>query len=80
MSILIVISFRLEQQAWFRVCDIPMVPITFRFIIRLTDVITDRLHLHEISRQLCRDNHQHPKPFQDIYIEFLMGNMILAPR
>ena len=35
-SILIVISFRLEQQAWFRVCVVPMVPITFRFIIPLT--------------------------------------------
>ena len=35
-SIFLVISFRLEQQAWFRVCVIPLVPITFRFIIPLT--------------------------------------------
>ena len=35
-SIIIVISFRLEQQAWFRVCVVPLVPITFRFIIPLT--------------------------------------------
>ena len=35
-SILIVISFRLEQQAWFRVCVVPLVPITFHFIITLT--------------------------------------------
>ena len=32
----LVISFRLEQQAWFQVCVLPMVPITFRFIIPLT--------------------------------------------
>ena len=36
LSILIVISFRLEQQAWFRVCVVPLVPITFHFIITLT--------------------------------------------
>ena len=35
-SIFLVISFRLEQQAWFRVCVVPLVPITFRFIIPLT--------------------------------------------
>ena len=35
-SIFIVISFRLEQQAWFRVCVVPLVPITFHFIITLT--------------------------------------------
>ena len=32
-STFLVISFRLEQQAWFRVCVVPLVPITFRFII-----------------------------------------------
>ena len=36
MSIFLIISFRLEQQAWFRVCVLPMFPITFRFIIPLT--------------------------------------------
>ena len=35
-SIFLVISFRLEQQAWFRVCVVPVVPITFSFIIPLT--------------------------------------------
>ena len=35
MSIFLIISFCLEQQAWFRVCVVPMVPITFRFIIPL---------------------------------------------
>ena len=64
-SILIVISFRLEQQAWFRVCVVPLVPITFHFIITWLDVVTDRLHLHELSRQRCRD-HQHSELFQDI--------------
>ena len=34
--IFFVISFVLEQQAWFRVCVVPMVSITFRFIIPLT--------------------------------------------
>jgi len=65
MSILIVISFRLEQQAWFRVCVVPLVPITFHFIITWLDVVTDRLHLHELSRQRCRD-HQHSELIQDI--------------
>ena len=64
-SILIVISFRLEQQAWFRVCVVPLVPITFHFIITWLDVVTDRLHLHELSRQRCRD-HQHSELIQDI--------------
>ena len=35
-SILIVISFRLEHEAWFRVRVVPLVPITFHFIITLT--------------------------------------------
>ena len=35
-SIFLVISFLLEQQTWFRVCVVPMVPITFHFIIPLT--------------------------------------------
>ena len=64
-SILIVISFRLEQQAWFRVCVVPLVPITFHFIITWLDVVTDRLHLHELSRQRCHD-HQHSELIQDI--------------
>ena len=35
-SIFLVISFRLEQQAWFWVCVVLVVPITFRFISPLT--------------------------------------------
>ena len=35
-SIFLVIPFVLEQQAWFRVCVVLVVPITFRFIIPLT--------------------------------------------
>ena len=35
-SIFLVIPFCHEQQACFRVCVVPMVPITFRFIIPLT--------------------------------------------
>ena len=35
-SILLVISFRLEYQAWFWVCVILLVPIIFRIIIPLT--------------------------------------------
>jgi len=30
------IPFHLEQQAWFQVCVVPLVPITFRFTIPLT--------------------------------------------
>ena len=64
-SIFLIRSFRLEQQAWFRVCVVPMVPITFHFIITWLDVVTYRLHLHELSRQRCRD-HQHSELIQDI--------------
>ena len=35
-SIFFILSFHLEQQAWFRVSVVPVVPITFRFIIPLT--------------------------------------------
>ena len=35
-SIVLILSFRLEQQACFRVCVVPMVPITFHLIIPLT--------------------------------------------
>ena len=35
-SIFLIISFHLEQQAWFQVCVVPMAPITFCFIIPLT--------------------------------------------
>ena len=35
-SIFLFISFRLEPQAWFRVCVVSVVPITFHFIIPLT--------------------------------------------
>ena len=49
-SILIVISFRLEQQAS-----------SFLWL----DVVADWLHLHEISRQLCRDHHQPYELFQE---------------
>ena len=65
-SIFLIISFRLEPQAWFRVCVVTMVPITFRLSFVWLDVITDWLHLHEISRQMCRDHHQHSELFQDI--------------
>ena len=34
-------------------------PTTSCFIIPLLDVVAKRLHLHEISRQMCRDHHQH---------------------
>ena len=34
--IFLIISFLLGQQAWYQVCVLPMVPITFRFIIPLT--------------------------------------------
>ena len=35
-SIFLVIPFLLDQQTWFRVCVVPLVPITFHFIIHLT--------------------------------------------
>ena len=30
-------------------------PTTFRFIIPLLDIVAEQLHLHETSRQMCRD-------------------------
>ena len=36
-----------------------VIPTTSCFIIPLLDVVVKRLHLHEISRQMCRDHHQH---------------------
>ena len=41
-------------------------PTTSCFIIPLLDVVAKRLHLHEISRQMCRDHHQHSELFQGI--------------
>ena len=64
-SIFLVIPFHLKQPAWFRVFVVPLVPITFHFIITWLDVVTDRLHLHELSRQRCR-GHQHSELIQDI--------------
>ena len=67
MSNFLVISFLLEHQTWFRVYVTPLVSITFCFIIIWLDGIADRLHLHEILRQMCREHHQHSELFQDIY-------------
>ena len=41
-------------------------PTTSCFIIPLLDVVAKRLHLHEISRQMCRDHHQHSELLQGI--------------
>ena len=51
-SIFLVISLLLEQQTWFRVCVLTVVPITFCFH-HCFDLMSsiDRLHLHETSRQ-----------------------------
>ena len=46
-------------------CVVPLVPITFHYIITWLDVVTDQLLLHELSRQRCRD-HQHSELIQDI--------------
>ena len=43
-----------------------MVPIAFASSLLLLDVIAARWHPHEISRQMCRDHHQHSELFQDI--------------
>ena len=41
-----------------------VVPITFRFTIPLLDVVADRLHLLETSRQIFRDHFQQFDFFQ----------------
>ena len=65
-SIFLVISFRLEHQAWFRVCVVPLVLVTFASSVLWLDVIVIRLHLHETSRQMCRNHHLHSEPLRDI--------------
>ena len=65
-SIFLVLSFRLEHQAWFRVCVVSVVQWPYASPLLFLDVVAVRLLLHEISRQLCRDHHQHFELFQDI--------------
>ena len=43
-----------------------VIPTTSCFIIPLLDVVAERLHLREVSRQQCRDHHQHSEFLQGI--------------
>ncbi len=78
-SIFLVISVRLEQQAWFRVCVVPVVPITFLFIIPLTwwqrRPITSSRNLSPIVVIIINILKS-----SRISIDFMMRNTILAPR
>mgnify|MGYP005850560483 CR=1 FL=1 len=65
-SIFLLLSFRLEHQAWFRVCVGSVVQWPYASPLLFLDVVAVRLLLREISRQLCRDHHQHFELFQDI--------------
>ena len=42
-----------------KLAALSVIPTTYCFIIPLLDVVAKWLHLHEISRQMCRDHHQH---------------------
>ena len=79
-STFLVLSFRLVQQAWLRVCDVPMVPITFRFIISLTWC---RRRSITSLRNLSINVSWSSSTFwcsSRISIEFMMRNKILAPQ
>ena len=67
-STFLVISFCLEQQTWFRVCVLPVVPITFRFHHSF-DLMSSSINyiFLKTSRQICRDHCQQFDFFQDIY-------------
>ena len=77
-SIFLVISVRLEQQSWFQVCVVPMVPITSCFIILLT--WCDRGSITS-SWNLSTNVSWSPSTFwcsSRISIELMMRNTILA--
>ena len=80
MSIFLIIPFHLKQQAWFRVCVVPMVPITFRFIIPLTwchrRPITSSWNLSTKLFMIVINILSSSR----ISIEFMLRNTILAPR
>ena len=64
-SILLVISLLLEQQTWFRVCVLTVVPITFRFHHSF-DLMSSSINyiFLKTSRQICRDHCQQFDFFQ----------------
>ena len=64
-SIFLIISLLLEQQTWFRVCVLPVVPITFRFHHSF-DLMSSSINyiFLKTSRQICRDHCQQFDFFQ----------------
>ena len=64
-SIFLVISLLLEQQTWFRVCVLPVVPIPFRFHHSF-DLMSSSINyiFLKTSRQTCRDHCQQFDFFQ----------------
>ena len=64
-SIFLVISLLLEQQTWFRVCVLTVVPITFRFHHSF-DLMSSSINyiFLKTSRQICRDHCQQFDFFQ----------------
>ena len=64
-SIFLVISLLLEQQTWFRVCVLPVVPITFRFHHSFDLMSSSISYIFlKTSRQICRDHCQQFDFFQ----------------
>ena len=79
-SIFLVISFVLEQQAWFRVCVVPMVPMTFGFIISVDLMSSPTSYIFSKPLDKCVMIIINILGSSKISIEFLMRNIILCPR
>ena len=65
-SIFLVIAFALNNKLDFEFVSYSWSQEHFAPSFLWLDVIVDRLHLHETSRQMCRDHHEHSELFQDI--------------
>ena len=76
-SSFLVLSILLEQQTWFQVCVVPLVPITFRFTIHLTWCHRRSITSWNLSTK-CVVIIINLMSSSRISIEFMMRNTILA--
>ena len=79
-SIFLVILVRLEQQAWFQVCAVPLVPLTYRFHHSSDSMSSPIDYIFMKSLNKCVMIIINILRSSRISIEFLMRNTILAPR
>ena len=78
-SIFLVIPFVLEQQAWFRVCVVPVVPMTFGFNISVDLMSSPISYIFSKPLDKCVVIIINILRSSKISIEFLMRNSILCP-